>query len=391
MTALATDRDTFQGQIARITRDVAAPHAEAVDRDARFPSEAVDALRELGALSAWVPTELGGAGLGLADIAGACRELARGCSATAMVFAMHQVQVATIARHLEPGSWHADYLTRLHEEQRLIASVTSEVGTGGNMGRSVAALASAGDGRVGFEKQATTISYGAHCDDLLTSLRRGPDADGGDQVLVLHAREDSVLTVTGDWDPLGMRGTCSPGFVLSAEIDARQVLGAPFRTMMVETIVPVSHILWSNLWLGIGLEAFTRGRQFVRAAARRAAGQPVPAARRLSDILLELRLIRAEVDQGLVDFTLWDASPDRAALDTVAAELRFNGLKVSVSERVPMICQAVLAAVGIDAYRNDSPFSVGRLLRDSLSGQLMVANDRIATTNANLVLVAKGV
>ena len=28
-----------------------------------------------------------------------------------------------------------------------------------------------------FEKQAPTVSYGAHADDLLTTLRRSPDAE----------------------------------------------------------------------------------------------------------------------------------------------------------------------------------------------------------------------
>jgi len=46
-----------------------------------------------------------------------------------------------------------------------------------------------------------------------------------------------------------MRGTCSPGFVLRATIRPEQVLPAPFSTVMAESIVPVTHILWSHLWL----------------------------------------------------------------------------------------------------------------------------------------------
>ena len=41
-------------------------------------------------------------------------------------------------------------------------------------------------------------------------------------------------------------------------------------------------------------------------------------------------------------------------------------------------------------YKNDTPFSVGRHLRDALSGALMIANDRIHATNAGLLLVHKG-
>ena len=45
----------------------------------------------------------------------------------------------------------------------------------------------------------------------------------------------------------------------------------------------------------------------------------------------------------------------------------------------------------IVGYRNDTPFAVGRLLRDALSGPLMIANERIHQTNAGLLLVAKDV
>ena len=73
--------------------------------EARFPGESIDALREARALSAIVPPAFGGGGVGLETIAAACRELGRACGASAMVFAMHQIQLASIVRHLRTGSW----------------------------------------------------------------------------------------------------------------------------------------------------------------------------------------------------------------------------------------------------------------------------------------------
>jgi len=119
----------------RIAAEVAAPSADAVDREARFPHEAVDALREAGALSAFVPAELGGAGASFEAVAEACFELGRRCAATAMVFAMHQIQVACMVRHLDGSGWFEGYLRELAERQLLVASITSEVGTGGDMGK----------------------------------------------------------------------------------------------------------------------------------------------------------------------------------------------------------------------------------------------------------------
>jgi acyl-CoA dehydrogenase len=51
----------------------------------------------------------------------------------------------------------------------------------------------------------------------------------------------------------------------------------------------------------------------------------------------------------------------------------------------------VLEVVGIMAYKNDSPYGVGRMMRDSLSARLMVANERIHAIDAGLLLIAKEV
>ncbi|MGH2875998.1 MAG: acyl-CoA dehydrogenase family protein [Solirubrobacteraceae bacterium] len=386
---LALDREeAFLDEVARIAREVAAAHAVEVDRDARFPAEAVAALRDAGALSAFVPVALGGDGVSLRALARACAELGRACSSSAMVFAMHQIQVATIVRHLDAEGWYEAYLRRVVAEQRLVASVTSEIGTGGDMGRSIAPVTPGEDGMLGFEKQAPTVSYGAHADDLFTTVRRSEQAEQVDQVLVLHHAADTELEPAGTWDTIGMRGTCSPGFVVRARFAPEQVLGAPFSTVMNESHVPISHILWSHVWLGIATEAFERGRAFVRAAARRAPGAPVPAAHSLSRVMSELALLRAEVRDGLEAFV---ADYDRERLGTMGTILRFNNLKLAASEQAPRVCMGVLEVIGIMAYKNDSPYGVGRQLRDSLSARLMVANERIHSVDAGLLLIAKEV
>jgi acyl-CoA dehydrogenase len=390
--SVAVDRDaTFLAAIGLIAEDVAAAHADAVDRQARFPVETLSALREQQALSAFIPPELGGGGVSFEAIAEACLQLGRRCGASAMVFAMHQIQVVTIVRHLDEAPWFEAYLRSVAEEQRLIASVTSEVGTGGDMGRSIAAVTPAAEGARSFEKQAPTVSYGEHADDLLTTLRRAPDAEPGDQVLALTRREQITLEQTGTWDPLGMRGTCSPGFIVRAEFMPEQVLPTPFPAVSVQSMVPVSHILWSHLWLGIATDAFDRARAFVRAAAKQKPGEPPPTAQRLSHLMSELSLLRAEVDSALRAFVEASEEPGRERLSTVAAALRFNNLKIAASEQAPRVCQGAMGVCGIVGFKNDTPFSVGRHLRDTMSASLMVANERIHHTNASLLLIAKDV
>jgi acyl-CoA dehydrogenase len=188
-----------------------------------------------------------------------------------------------------------------------------------------------------------------------------------------------------------MRGTCSPGYVVRAELAPEQVLPAPFPRVAVESMVPISHILWSHLWLGIATDAFDRARAFVRAAARRTPGETPPSAVRLSRLMSELSLLRAEVASGLTAFVDASATPDREELSTMASALRFNNLKIAASEQAPRVCQGALEVCGIVGFKNDTPYSVGRHLRDTMSASLMVANERIHQTNAGLLLIAKDV
>ena len=389
---VAVDREQeLLAGVRAIARDVAAVHADDVDRAARFPAETIDALRAAGALSAPVPEPLGGGGVSVGVIAECCHELGRSCAASAMVFAMHHIQLVTIVRHLEPGGWFEAYLHRQVTEGRLIASVTSEVGTGGDMARSIAAVTPAEDGLMSFEKQAPTVSYGAYADDLLTTLRRAPQSEPGDQVAVLTHADQHSLEPTGTWDVLGMRGTCSPGAVVRARFGVEQILGAPFARVAAESMVPLSHILWSHLWLGIAEDAFERARAFVKAAAKRTPGVTPPAAQRLSRLSGEVALLRGLVSSGLRDFEASAEGPAREELSTMSMALRFNNLKIAASEQTRDVCFGALDVCGIMGFKNDTPFSVGRHLRDALSAPLMIANERIQQTNAALLLIAKEV
>ena len=103
---VATEADLeFVTGVKRIAEEVAAVHADEVDREARFPREAVDALREAGALAAWVPERVRrGRRLDPRDRAGLLRARAP-LLGDRMVFAMHQIQVGTIVRHLDAAPW----------------------------------------------------------------------------------------------------------------------------------------------------------------------------------------------------------------------------------------------------------------------------------------------
>ncbi len=298
----------------RIGVEVAGPAADAVDRDARFPREAIAALREARLLSAFVPVELGGQGATLAELSAIAEMLGRYCASTALIYAMHQVEVVCLVRHGLSSPYFRRYLSELADAEYLIASATSERGTGGDLRRSLCAVETAAE-HLRVTKQAPVISYGEEADDILLTARRAPDAAPGDQVLVLLRKADTSLTRVGDWDAVGMRGTRSFGFRLDAGGSVDQILPVPFAEIAAHTMIPSSHVLWTSVWLGVASDAVARARRFVRAEARSAPGTTPPGALRLAETVADLGMLRAVVREGLADVQRYQDDPDAARRD----------------------------------------------------------------------------
>lgn len=371
-------------------RSLAAKYATQVDAEARFPHELVGALRQQRLLAAYIPESLGGLGWSLRSVADSCESLGRGCASSAMVFAMHQIQVACIVHHAQGSPHWERLLQRIADKQLLIASITSEAGVGGDIRTSRCAV-SEGKGGLQVDKDATTLSYGAHADAYLLTARRTADAPGSDQVLVWLERDRCQLTEKGVWNPLGMRGTCSPPFEVSAQLTANDILPREFAGICAHTMAPVSHLLWGALWLGLAAEALSRAQKFLRARAGSGGASTAAAETRLAKAAAELALGRGHWADTLRYYEELRSMGDAGVpeLSSFAFAVRINGIKTSLSELVVSVIAQSLGITGFAGYQNDSPFSVGRLLRDAYSAQIMIANERLLATSGALLLAQR--
>jgi acyl-CoA dehydrogenase len=387
-----THQQTFPGLLETVRQigvEVAGRHAGEVDAQARFPAEAIAALRAAGVLSAAVPSEFGGAGCGMAALAQLCSTLAQSCGSTAMVLAMHYSQLACIARHGTQSEFFRDWLHDMVRNQYLLASMTSEVGTFGDTRSSVCAIEQRDDG-FSLDKDATTGSYCAHADAILVTCRRDVGAAASDQKLVMVNRDDCTLKQTTTWDTLGMRGTCSPGFKLNAHGRNEQVVPGAFADSSARTMVPYSHILWASLWWGVAADAVGRAANFVRGQARQNPGSVPPTASRLAEVSIQLQTMKQAWLAAAEAFDrIGPEDQEQEELLGLGWALRLNNLKVSCSEAAPQIVHRALQIVGILGYKNDGPFSLGRHYRDVLSASIMISNDRINARSASMLLVFK--
>jgi len=389
MTSKSPEFAAHLAALEGIAADVAAPNAADVDANSRFPRATVQALQTAKLLSAPVPKELGGAGYGTRELAALCSTLGQACGSSAMVLAMHYIQVACIARHGLQSAFFRRYLQELVRDQYVLASMTSENGTFGETRTSICAVERQ-DGRFKLDKDATTASYCEHADGILVTCRRGPDAPGSDQVLVLVRKGDYKLTQTTSWDTLGMRGTCSPGFKLESAGPEEQIVPGSFADSSAQTMVPYSHILWSSLWWGIAADAVARAAEFVRASARKNPGTVPPTATRLAQVSEQLQAMRHNWLALADEFDELNARPGgMRELLSIGWALKMNNLKINASESAPQIVHRALQITGILGYKNDSKFSLGRHYRDVLSASLMISNDRIASKSASMLLVFK--
>ncbi len=375
----------FLARVHAIGREALAVHAAGVDREARFPAESIEAMKEAKLLSAYVPVEYGGMGLNIVEISRICEALGQYCGSSAMIYAMHCIQVACVVHHAQKSSYFRRYLRDLVSEQRLMASATTEIGTGGDLRSSVCAVEVTGDCFT-LTKKAPVISYGEYADDILVTCRRAPDAPASEQLQVMVRRGEYAAEPLSTWDTMGFRGTCSSGFTLTSHGSTDQILPTPFDEILSQTMHPYSHIVWGALWTGIAADAVNQARAFVRAEARKTPGETPISAIRLAEVDLVLQEMRHNVYSLAREYHELLTNKAGESIHGFGFSIRTNNLKLSCSQRIVEIVGQALLICGISGYRNDSKFSLSRHLRDAYGAALMVNNDRITKLNATMLL-----
>ena len=381
-TAIGTEPPSVR---ARDVAAAAAEYAAEVDREARFPRETFAAARQHRLLSMLAPVELGGDGASVSDVVDVCYMLGTACGSSAMIFAMHQIQVVILLRHAKDSPWHQQLLRRLCDEQLLFASSTTENQMGGAVRASACGVQRDGS-RISLVKNATVMSYGAEADGVLVTARRTPDSQPSDQVLVTFVKGDYELEKIKEWDTMGMRGTCSTGFTLRGCAGAEQVVPESYERIHPQSMVPIAHLTWSAVWCGIAAGAVAHARRFVRkGAAQGNSAHSAPGASHLTRAMMSLRALRGTIASAAASYETAAVEPER--LEAMDFQAGMNLLKVNSSERAIETVMSALQACGLSGYRNDGEFSVARLLRDVLSSSIMINNERILASTASALLL----
>ncbi|WP_165984150.1 acyl-CoA dehydrogenase family protein [Streptomyces sp. YIM 98790] len=363
---------------------VAEEHAPRTDRDAAFPVPVLDELRRTGLLGLLVPPEHGGLGGTLRDMVDIGIRLGRADMSIAMIFVMHCQQVeATVRYSGEP--LRSELLRRLGSGRHYLASVTTEAGKGGHLLTAHAALRRDGS-HVEIDRHAPIVTGGAHADGFLITMRGSEDGSPQAVSLVYAHRDQLSVTVSGDWQPMGMRASHSIPLRLAGRVPAHQVIGAPgsFAEISTRIFAPMAHLGWSAAWLGTAAGALSRVLRLLRGPDGRTRFD-------LGSELLLTRLSRARQRLDTVHALLRRAedlvctAPD---ISVPRHQLLLNALKITAAEQCHRAVEDLVDAVGLrHGYLKDSPTRLELALRDLRSAALNYSNDRLHLADGRLALL----
>ena len=100
-----------------------------------------------------------------------------------------------------------------------------------------------------------------------------------------------------------------------------------------------------------------------------------------------LQFLKSNVVEGLQRFSKAQRDPDE--LSSIGFAVAMNNVKTGASRMAVEIINHAMMVCGIMGYKNNTPYSLGRHIRDAMSAPVMINNDRIYSNTANLLLVHK--
>lgn len=357
--------DKVLDRASEVAHEVAAPAAEAVDADARWPEASLRALQEAGLGGLVVPERDGGLGHGLAALAQVCEILGAACASTAMCFGMHGVGSAVIAAKATEEQQER-YLEPIVAGRHLTTLTLSEPGTGSHFWLPQSELRRT-DGGFVLSGTKTFVTSGAHADSYVVSA---VDADAtspiGEFSCVVVDAANPGLEWGPSWDGLGMRGNSSRSVELrGVQLPGAALLGEAGDQIwyVFNVIAPYFLMAMSGSYLGVAAGAFEDMRLHVTQRryshdGSRLAEQPV-IQHRVGELWAELERTRQLVHHAA-------NGADRGepwALPALASA------KAEVAECATSVVNGAMTLVGGIGYREHG--SLGRRLRDARAAHVM--------------------
>ncbi|WP_166346930.1 Rv1679 family acyl-CoA dehydrogenase [Phytoactinopolyspora limicola] len=356
-----TFSDTELDQRLTPVLDAARTAASEVDSAARFPDEAVSALRESGLFGLTLTTDHGGLGGGPDELVYVLDRLAGVCGSTAMVYLMHVSAAMTVAAAPPPGQ--AKLVQQLADGTQLGTLAFSEPGSRSHFWAPTSRAALA-DGQVRLSARKSFVTSAGYADlYVVSTLGTGDDAAAVDLYAVPAERPG--VSVAAPWQGMGLRGNASSPMTFEldvAEPDRIGPAGGGFQ-LMLEAVLP---------WFNLGNAAVSVGlsQAAVDAAVSHASGARLE---HLGESLAQLPTIRAQLSRISLELAATRSYLGTAARSVATPDdtttLHVLGVKALANDAALRITDAAMRVCGGAAF--SSRLQLDRFFRDARAGHVM--------------------
>jgi alkylation response protein AidB-like acyl-CoA dehydrogenase len=381
VSALTQQQRELLALASSLGREKFAGRAARWDREASFPFKNYADLRETGLLGICVPRSHGGFGADFATYFMVAAELGRHCGSTALSFNMHVCSTLwagaigdaldmTAEQRADHERIRAVHFARIVKEGRIYSQPFSEGGAAaaGKAPWGTRAIKVDGGYRVVGKKIFASLSGAADYYGVLCTLER-EDGEAGtlrdSLYLAVPATADGVA-VSGEWDPLGMRGTVSR----TLTFDDVQV-GNDARLMpeglyfQAASRYPHMFATLSPTYFGIAQAAYDFTVAYLRGEVP---GTPPVKRRMYTTKQIAVAQMRVMLEQTRALF-LQTAREARVDPDK-DARMRLYAAHYTIMENANEICQLAVRTCGGQSMLKSLPLE--RLYRDSRCGSLML-------------------
>lgn len=374
-----------QAELGTLARELAATNfaqrAEKYDRGATFPTENYQDLAEAGLLAICIPKTEGGLGADLKTYMLTAAEIGRYCGSTALTFNMHVSSCLWTGDLLDrldlPGDVRAQHhaMRKLHyrrivEDGKIYAQPFSEGGAAaaGFKAFGTTALKVDGGWRITGKKIFASLSghadyYGALC----TALKTPDDKPSRRNTMYIAVPADADgVSVVGDWDPLGMRGTVSRTLIFE------DVFVPDEEQLMPAGVYPEAATRWPHMfmtltpsYMGIAQACYDFTVAYLRGEVP---GTP-PVKRRMyptKQLAVAQMKVMLEQTKAVWFQAISEARPDPSKDSLMRAWVAQH----TVMENANELAQLAIRTCGGQSMLRSLPLE--RLYRDSRCGSLML-------------------
>jgi alkylation response protein AidB-like acyl-CoA dehydrogenase len=379
-TELTARQRTLLSLARELGRTRFAPRAAQWDDSATFPFANYDDLREAGLLALCVPSDHGGGGADYATYMMVAAEIGRHCGVTALTWNMHVCSTlwtglladgiamsdAERAEHARRRELH---FARVVDDGAIYAQPFSE-GSAAAAGRApfgTTARKVDGGWIVNGRKIFASLSgaadyYGVLC----TEDKEGTRPDPRDTLYVAVPATSHGFSISGDWNPLGMRGTVSRNLTFDNVFvpDDEQLMprgvyhrGAQTWPAMFFTLAPT--------YLGLANAAYDFTVQYLRGEV---AGEP-PVKRRMYPTK-QVAVAQMRIQLESLRSVFLRAIREARANPSKDERMRLYAAQYLVMEGANDIARLAIRTCGGQSMMKHLPLE--RIYRDSRCGSLML-------------------